>query len=53
MRLPFVRGAVNKKAIEAFAEGETNTMLPPEYASLDYITEHKWEATRGIGRSFA
>jgi alpha-L-fucosidase len=60
MRLPLVRGAVNRKAISAFLGGATNPMLPPhydfvtpEYASLDHITEHKWEATRGIGRSFA
>ena len=24
----------------------------PEYASYAQVTEHKWEATRGIGRSF-
>lgn len=60
MRLPFVRPGVNKKAIEAFTSGSTSPMLPPhydfttpEYSSLDHITEHKWEATRGIGRSFA
>lgn len=60
MRLPGVRGTVNRKAIEAFVGGSTSPMLPPhydfvtpEYASLDHITGHKWESTRGVGRSFA
>jgi alpha-L-fucosidase len=26
--------------------------VTPEYATLDHITEHKWETCRGIGNSF-
>ncbi len=60
MRRPFMRRTIDRKVAKAFEQGSTTTRLPahhdfttPEYASLDHITEHKWEATRGIGHSFA
>lgn len=60
MKLPEERENLNRAAAQAFADGNTPPMIPthydfttPEYASLDHITEAKWEANRGIGRSFA
>ena len=60
MKLPFVRQSLNRRVAKAFEEGTTTINVPPhhdfttpEYASLDHITDHKWEATRGIGHSFA
>jgi len=60
MALPFMRRGVDRKVMKAFSDGQTTISLPahydfttPEYASLDHISERKWEATRGIGHSFA
>ncbi|MFW5995255.1 MAG: alpha-L-fucosidase [Spirochaetia bacterium] len=60
MRLPGMRGKINRAAAKSFAEGSTAPMMPPhydfttpEYTSLDHITTSKWEANRGVGRSFA
>lgn len=60
LQLPWVRRRINEQAAKAFAEGATAPMLPPhydfttpEYTSLDHISLDKWEANRGIGRSFA
>jgi len=55
-------GLVNNRFAQSFsAEGEGTDIFAskhfdfstPEYASYDKITELKWEATRGIGFSFA
>lgn len=60
MQLPFMRRSVDRRVAKAFEAGTTTINVPPhhdfttpEYASLDHITDYKWEATRGIGHSFA
>ncbi len=45
------------KMMERMPKGETPKpvhcdFVTPEYATLDHITEHKWETCRGIGNSF-
>lgn len=59
MRHPQVRETINRAAAQAFADGHTPPVMPPhfdfttpEYTSLDHITTAKWEANRGVGRSF-
>jgi alpha-L-fucosidase len=60
LQLPIMRRRINRQAAQAFEEGATNPMKPvhadfttPEYRTLSEVTEEKWEATRGIGQSFA
>lgn len=60
LKLPWKRKKLNRAAAKAFAEGATSPTFPPhydfttpEYTSLDHISNEKWEANRGIGRSFA
>ncbi|TVQ27799.1 MAG: alpha-L-fucosidase [Spirochaetaceae bacterium] len=60
LRMPGLRNSINKRAAEALSGTGTNPLKPvhhdfttPEYTTLNWILETKWECTRGIGRSFA